>query len=157
MSINEPQPRFPEGTPEYAAYRQELQVELDKFARGEEPYPYRRLIDDPRSDGQIDVTGWDLDALNEILIDLNYQAHHGSPSDYILTDDQIEALSLPTSLWTLDHPRVNEALARLVEIVEEARYQRDLPRAMDALHGGRPLSVDLAAAYERYIADIGAV
>ncbi len=34
------QPRFPEGTPEYAAYRAELTEELGKFARGEEPYPY---------------------------------------------------------------------------------------------------------------------
>ncbi len=32
--------RFPEGTPEYAAYRAELTEELGKFARGEEPYPY---------------------------------------------------------------------------------------------------------------------
>jgi hypothetical protein len=34
-------PRFPKGTPEYAAYERELQAELAKFAAGEEPYPYR--------------------------------------------------------------------------------------------------------------------
>jgi hypothetical protein len=33
-------PRFPEGTPEYEAYRAELRTELGKFARGEDPYPY---------------------------------------------------------------------------------------------------------------------
>lgn len=33
-----PQVRFPEGTPEYEAYRAELTVELDKFARSEPPY-----------------------------------------------------------------------------------------------------------------------
>lgn len=31
-------PRFPEGTPEYAAYKAELDVELAKFAKGEPPY-----------------------------------------------------------------------------------------------------------------------
>lgn len=35
-----PQPQFPIGTPEYAAYEAELKEELGKFARGEEPYPY---------------------------------------------------------------------------------------------------------------------
>lgn len=37
------QPRHPEGTPEYAAYRTELRTELDKFAKGEEPYPYPQV------------------------------------------------------------------------------------------------------------------
>lgn len=36
----DPSPKFPEGTPEYEAYRAELKTELSKFARGEEPYPY---------------------------------------------------------------------------------------------------------------------
>lgn len=36
------EPPFPEGTPEYAAYRAELKTELDKFARGEVPYEYDR-------------------------------------------------------------------------------------------------------------------
>ena len=34
------QPRFPEGTPEYDAYRAELAVELAKFAAGEAPYEF---------------------------------------------------------------------------------------------------------------------
>lgn len=34
------QPIHPEGTPEYEQYTQELKVELGKFARGEEPYPF---------------------------------------------------------------------------------------------------------------------
>lgn len=33
-------PPFPEGSPEYERYREELTAELRKFARGEEPYPY---------------------------------------------------------------------------------------------------------------------
>jgi hypothetical protein len=33
-------PEFPEGTPEYDAYATELRTELDKFAHGEQPYPY---------------------------------------------------------------------------------------------------------------------
>lgn len=32
--------KFPEGTPEYAAYAAELKTELDKFAKGEAPYEY---------------------------------------------------------------------------------------------------------------------
>lgn len=37
--VDLPTPRYPEGTPEYAAYAAELGTELGKFARGEEPYP----------------------------------------------------------------------------------------------------------------------
>jgi hypothetical protein len=33
-------PLYPAGTPEYAAYADELRIELDKFAAGEPPYPY---------------------------------------------------------------------------------------------------------------------
>src|SRR5690349_2670803 len=40
---NPPLERFPEGTPEYAAYRELLNRELDKFARGEAPYPYTSI------------------------------------------------------------------------------------------------------------------
>lgn len=36
------EPIHPKGTPEYEAYATELHAELGKFARGEEPYPYRR-------------------------------------------------------------------------------------------------------------------
>lgn len=35
-------PRYPAGSPEYAAYAAELKQELRKFATGEEPYPYPR-------------------------------------------------------------------------------------------------------------------
>lgn len=34
------QPRFPEGTPEYDAYRAALAVELAKFAANEAPYEF---------------------------------------------------------------------------------------------------------------------
>ena len=34
------EPRFPEGTPEYEAYRTKLLEELGKFSRGESPYEY---------------------------------------------------------------------------------------------------------------------
>lgn len=33
-----PQPRFPEGTPEYDAYQAKLKAELEKFTAGEAPY-----------------------------------------------------------------------------------------------------------------------
>lgn len=33
-------PQYPPGTPEYEKYAEDLRVELGKFARGEEPYPY---------------------------------------------------------------------------------------------------------------------
>lgn len=36
------EPIYPAGTPEYEAYAAELHAELGKFARGEDPYPYRR-------------------------------------------------------------------------------------------------------------------
>lgn len=35
-----PAANYPEGTPEYDAYKSELRIELEKFARGEKPYPY---------------------------------------------------------------------------------------------------------------------
>jgi hypothetical protein len=35
-------PIHPVGTPEYEAYAADLRTELAKFAKGEEPYPYRR-------------------------------------------------------------------------------------------------------------------
>jgi hypothetical protein len=35
-----PAPRYPAGTPEYAAYAAELYEELDKWSRGEPPYEY---------------------------------------------------------------------------------------------------------------------
>lgn len=35
-----PAVKYPKGTPEYDAYKAELTVELGKFARGEDPYPY---------------------------------------------------------------------------------------------------------------------
>jgi len=38
--MTQPEPRYPVGTPEYDAYVAELRTELDKFARGEDPYPY---------------------------------------------------------------------------------------------------------------------
>lgn len=36
------EPTYPQGTPEYDAYAAELRTELGKFARGEDPYQYRR-------------------------------------------------------------------------------------------------------------------
>lgn len=36
-------PPFPEGSPEYLAYRAELAAELRKFAAGEHPHPYPNL------------------------------------------------------------------------------------------------------------------
>lgn len=33
-------PKFPKGTPEYAAYEAALKEELGKFSRGEAPYEY---------------------------------------------------------------------------------------------------------------------
>jgi hypothetical protein len=36
------EPIHPVGTPEYEAYAAELRTELAQFAKGEEPYPYRR-------------------------------------------------------------------------------------------------------------------
>lgn len=35
-------PKYPEGTPEYEAYREVLAIELAKFAAGEDPYPITR-------------------------------------------------------------------------------------------------------------------
>lgn len=34
------EPIYPEGTPEYEAYRAELRTELTKWARGDHPYEY---------------------------------------------------------------------------------------------------------------------
>jgi hypothetical protein len=37
-------PKYPEGTPEYEAYREQLAVELARFAAGEPPYQVARPI-----------------------------------------------------------------------------------------------------------------
>ncbi len=36
------QPKYPEGTPEYAARAAEMKTELGKFARGDAPYEYEK-------------------------------------------------------------------------------------------------------------------
>lgn len=47
-----PRPKYPEGTPEYEAYRKDLAVELARFAAGEPPYQFSRPTPDaPLVDG----------------------------------------------------------------------------------------------------------
>lgn len=50
------EPKYPKSTPEYAAYERELKTELDKFAKGEEPYPYTDTTDPVTS--QADVAAY---------------------------------------------------------------------------------------------------
>lgn len=45
-------PRFPEGTPEYAAYAAQLGPELAKFAAGEPPYGHEQATPQPRTLGE---------------------------------------------------------------------------------------------------------
>lgn len=42
------EPKLPAGTPEYEAYRKQLEAELALFAAGEEPYPLEPLTSDGR-------------------------------------------------------------------------------------------------------------
>lgn len=59
-------PRFPEGTPEYDAYRAELRVELSKFAKGEKPYPYPPTIPAEVRTGISDRTAAALASVTEL-------------------------------------------------------------------------------------------
>lgn len=44
-------PAFPEGTPQHDAYAADLRTELDKFAKGEDPYPFPSRIMTPSTLG----------------------------------------------------------------------------------------------------------
>lgn len=121
------------------------------------------LINDPRGPGEIDVTGWELDRLAETLMTLRSDMRDGA--DRPLSGDEEDALVGETPWGLLPGPTVggwwtSDALVeiatdRLSEVVEEARYQRDLPRALDAKAQGRTLTLPEQEAYDRYVADIG--
>jgi hypothetical protein len=115
------------------------------------------LINDPQGTGTVDVTGWDLDELAEVLLTLRQTLLYGSPSDYVLSADEVSALGGDPGLrdgwgeWTGDQPRVTEALARVTLLVEEARLQRDLPGALEALAAGQELSTRQREVYDLYL------
>jgi hypothetical protein len=72
--IGPARPRFPEGTPEYAAYRRELTAELAKFTAGEPPYdrpaPCTVSVDRIGSPDQpeYEVGRWDADEAADVHV-----------------------------------------------------------------------------------------
>lgn len=123
-----------------------------------------QLINDPRTDQVIDVTGWNLDDLDDILTDLHAdQQLEGVLGDYELEPAQLDAIAGPYGI-DLSQPRprgyyvfdadVREATDRYREIVEEAIFVRDRDAALAALAAGQPLTAAQGVAYDRYIQSI---
>lgn len=116
------------------------------------------LINDPNGPGQIDVTGWDLADLDDTLTELRWAIDHDH-QDRELTEREWDALSgllrEPDALgwYTSDRP-VREATQYLSEIVAEALFQTNLPKAMAALSEGRELTEAEQAAYDAYVGGI---
>jgi hypothetical protein len=116
------------------------------------------IVNDPSSDAQIDVTGWDLDYLNVIIGNLRWDLLAGVERE--LTDDETEALSLTfadtglSTVWGTEHRRVREAADYWGAIVDEAIFQRDLPKAMARKAAGGQLLPHEWLAYDRYQRDI---
>lgn len=124
------------------------------------------IVQDPRSPGTIDVTGWDLDTLQHELAEL--AADHLMGIDRPLTEDEVDTLTgeesglLPLSAevtwrgWHLQDPPVGHAIERLREIVDEALHQRDLPRAIAKKHEhpAGTLTPTEARAWDRHVRDI---
>lgn len=116
------------------------------------------LITDPDSDARIDTTGWDLDHLREHLGNLALDIAVGS--DRPLSDDEDalldmhHATGLPGVQWTTRHRAVVETVSHLLPIVQEAIFQRELPRAIEALSAGRPLTMPQEEAYRDYLREM---
>jgi hypothetical protein len=122
------------------------------------------LVTDPYSDNLINVTGWDLDHLAELLITLR-EAIAGAPDtgrsltreevSVLLTSEAVPGLPDDRRTWWTDDAAVKVAVERLGAVVDEALYQRDLPLAMKALYrSSAELPAPLAAAYDRYIREL---
>jgi hypothetical protein len=116
------------------------------------------LINDPTADAQIDVTGWDLDHLAELITTVRQDRLVGA--DRELTEDESEALGLtyaetgmPT-VWTTEMHRVAEAADHWGQVIDEAIFQRDLPRAMAAHTEGRALNALEQAAWDTYLREV---
>jgi hypothetical protein len=121
------------------------------------------LIEDPRAHAKIDVTGWDLDHLADLLGTLRgdqmIEAHRDATDEEIaaLTSDDIEGLLrtgvYPASFLICDEAIV-KATERLGEIVHAALDQRDLPRALAKLsdeNNREELTASERVAYANYV------
>lgn len=119
------------------------------------------IIGNPTGPGEIDVTGWNLAALEDTLATLEADIMLGSARP--LTEDEVEVLTdnvygLRAEEWTreLDEEDVMAAVDRIRLIVNEAIYQRDLAEALRRKATGEPLSQAQADAYSVYIETINA-
>lgn len=118
------------------------------------------IIHDPRTNKEIDVTGWDLDKLAQIIAGVR-EAIETDPGGN-LTDVEVEALSGPYGLpeiepvaaWDYDAPEVADAVERYGEIVREAIFQRDLVTALEGLSTNRALTGPERAAYDEYVREL---
>lgn len=113
------------------------------------------IVPDPTADAVVKLDLEDLDFLNEQIVTMRQDRLVGA--DRPLTFDETDALDYNGTLlaeidepWLLDHG-VSVRLDYFSQILDEAIYQRDLPRAQAKKAAGQDLNALERAAWERHI------